>query len=635
MKKLLFLLSISIIPLGFGQSIQDLKKTLDLEIINLNPKTNYSNKISNSVQFDSSLTRKGDTTGIHTNVEYLMFHDEITDEKEGELLKLLQVNWVTNAAYDEFCKWVLDSLYREAIYKNTNPTGNDAFFKEDLAQLLDHDDYYKDSNGQDSARFDPNKLKLNRELYYFDYEFDWCKKFRFHQYLPIINRFNLWITDRFNKRKEVDERRLFFKNSRTSQDSILVSRDREIWAQNSNHPFDYSYNLANHYYRDVFFKNQPVQGVFGNQTKAYLIYLEKQFQNWINEKKLPYRIQLTLPSKVDLLEAFPDYHEGKPSVRTKLIDMTNHWQITNQDYSAFLEDVRDSLMMGRIYENTNPTGKDAISEEQIADMLNHPQVYYDEINTEWKEFDPSQAYINSQLFTLDLNYNWKKKLSPNQYLPLISELFISDEFITEIDYDKLNPVRQFYRYTWQDLKRKANAGELIWDDAVGIYRAANSADPNWNIRNKDMSNGMRRISRYSDVIMGEGINVYPNVNCAFCNDICLHDHGELDLDTIPEDICDKCPIYSIDPATVPKYDFKTNPEALVQGLTYAQAMAFYNWKFLNKNKPVDFDEIIYDELLPSEEEFQKIQAGEQIVKTSEKIIFPTPLFRYVVHVYAK
>ena len=77
-----------------------------------------------------------------------------------------------------------------------------------------------------------------------------------------------------------------------------------------------------------------------------------------------------------------------------------------------------------------------------------------------------------------------------------------------------------------------------------------------------------------------------------------------------------------------------DPNSLIPSLTYEQAMAYYNWKYpIDKFNPKkdNWQQFVY----PSEEQFRKIQNGESIITESRDVDFPTPLFRYVVHIYPK
>ena len=73
--------------------------------------------------------------------------------------------------------------------------------------------------------------------------------------------------------------------------------------------------------------------------------------------------------------------------------------------------------------------------------------------------------------------------------------------------------------------------------------------------------------------------------------------------------------------------------SLIQSMTYEQALGFYNWKYpIDKFTPKsNWQDFVY----PSEEQFSAIQKGESIVIPEHEVEFPTPLFRYAVHVFPK
>ena len=78
----------------------------------------------------------------------------------------------------------------------------------------------------------------------------------------------------------------------------------------------------------------------------------------------------------------------------------------------------------------------------------------------------------------------------------------------------------------------------------------------------------------------------------------------------------------------------TSTEAqIIKKITYEQALAFYHWKYpIHKIKATDNWQ---DFVLPSKEQFEKIQRREQIIIEEKKLEFPSPVFRYVVHFYPK
>ena len=152
----------------------------------------------------------------------------------------------------------------------------------------------------------------------------------------------------------------------------------------------------------------------------------------------------------------PFLHQSRShvvSIHSLYMDQT---EITNNEYREFVYWVRDSIFLEKVYENTNPTGNDEIEEEAIGDMLNHPDIYYDEVNLEWKEFDPSQPYINRELFAL----SWKVRgIKDQQIVPLISDMYLrpNERFYKrrEIDTRKLK-----FRYYWIDLQEAARKGRV-------------------------------------------------------------------------------------------------------------------------------------------------------------------------------
>ena len=613
-----------------AQSLKDLTPIFGNNLIQLSPSHISNNSVGAFKQYPSS-TVKGEITGISNDLEYLSSIDESMGAMTSVSLKFLRTDWVTNKEYNQFCEWVVDSIFREAIHRNIDPAGNRAIADWEIERLLLSEKYYTNVRGEDSAYFDPSLTDYNRQRYSFDYNFNWRKKISSGQTIPILSTF--YKSEQFGiyffEWKLSDERMWFFKRNRLDQNPILISRDRQNWAQNSDHPFDYHYNLANHYYKDELYENFPVQGVLGNQAEAYLAYLEDKLQKEIDARELNYRVRLTLPHNSELYESYPNYIDEKLEFTIAEKDMTSHWQITNKEYKIFLNTVTDSLIRELLYHNTTSTNSKPIDEKNIASLLKHPAVFYDQANLEWREFDPSEPLPNRGLFPFDYNFKWHKKIAPEVYIPLLSPLFNND-LEMELDLNNITKTKYRYTYHWQDLKRMADAGNFEWNENNDIYEVNDSTNWHWNVREKDMGHGMRRTMNYEKFAITETLNVYPQINCVSCNKICEHDHKSASEST--QHSIQLCPDSLINVVT---YDFKSNPKDLVEGLTYEQALAFYYWKFLSSNHQIDFKEIIYNELLPTEEEFNQVQAGKRIIKSSQMIPYPSPLFRYVIHLYKK
>ena len=84
---------------------------------------------------------------------------------------------------------------------------------------------------------------------------------------------------------------------------------------------------------------------------------------------------------------------------------------------------------------------------------------------------------------------------------------------------------------------------------------------------------------------------------------------------------------------IPDYDFWSEPDQLIQTINYEQALAYYNWKY-HRTPSVHKSKYIND-LVPSNTQFKKVQAGESVVLPRTEIPYPSPVFRYVIHFFPK
>ena len=364
-------------------------------------------------------------------------------------------------------------------------------------------------------------------------------------------------------------------------------------------------------------------------------------QKELDDNGYGYSVHLSLPTEDEIKKADTADCDCKMAYLMKEKDMTEHWKITNENYWDFLSWVQDSILREAIYLNPKPKGGKEIENEIIGKMLNHRDVYFDKVNLAWTEFDPSQAFINRGLFPFDYDFKWEKEIEPSQYVPLIKDFFQNpDKSISEkgnVNHKDFKTEKYIYNYYWIDLGQRAQKGELIWDDKVQKYELTD----NWQGRDLDMDakalphykSGVRRHSDLGRFHAEELLSIYPGVNCSSCNHICTHEHGENLTDAELLKACGKCSEnWSVD---IQPYDFWSEPEALVHGLTYAQAMAFYNWKYHSHTWWEKSDTRFYDDLVPTEEQFIRIQKGESITIEKQKLQFPDPWFRYVIHFYTK
>lgn len=644
MKFQITLLVILALPLfGAAQIDKKLKKLLGYEFVQLEApaevgdNTNWEKYIApvypwapKGATFYPSETFIGDTTGASNEGEFLMFQDNIA-AKKGESFKLFRLDWVTNWEYDAFIKWVRDSTIMELVYTNQDPTGNNSIPDEDLAAMLNHPDVYYNENLEENEEFDPSQPSINRQLFNFSWSMNGISDY---QIIPLIRSLYLPPNERFNRSKDWDEKKLWYAVDGNRTNKVMISPDRDVWAEQSKSPFDFYYNLANYYSREEPSQNYPAIGLLGTQIKAFLDFKERMLQKELDDNGYAYTVHISLPTEEEIKLADTSDCDCKMSYLMKEKDMTEHWKITNESYWEFMMWVQDSILRETIYYNDNPTKKHIIQDQTIGDMLNYEEYYYDGPNEAWTEFDPSQPFINRGLFNLNFSFNWKKELKPMQYIPVIKAFFQNpSESINEkghVDPKDFKLERYVYRYYWIDIGRRAQKGDLSWNRENQEYRLAEK----WLGRGLDMDKkmlpgyrtGVRRHQDLGQFINLEAVSLYPGVNCRSCNQICQHEHGK-------DQTCDKCTDGWEE--NIQPYDFWSEPDALIQGLTHSQAMAYYNWKFHRHTWAANSDSRFYDDLVPTEEQFTKVQKGESVSVEKQKLQYPDPWFRYVIHVYPK
>lgn len=617
---------------ALAQFDKKLEKQFQSEVKQLPVSNQYpSRPTGKEVKFYPSTTVREDTTGASNEHEFLLFRQTVPT---GEVAKFIKTSYVSNNEYQEFIDWVLDSVKMEQIYVNHNIYGHDKLSDDFIASMLIHPDVYIDPETNKEVVFNPSKPLVNRALFYFNYDGKWRKKISDKQMVPAINDLYLSPFERFYKRKQIDERHLVYVYGEDNNYMVIATPDRDVWAQNSAYPYDFLYNLANHYSRSESYQHLPVIGLLGTQVQAYLHYKQRMLQQQLNEKGLDYEVVLTLPTQQELEQGdiVPQPHEIHFIRGEK--NMRDQWQIKNYEYWEFLSWVQDSILRERIYRNY----ESKIDDEVIANFLNYVDIYYDEVDLTWHEFDPSDLSKNRELWSFDYDFKWKRKIESAKFLPLIQELFNEPDKIIlpngDINHRDFKPSKYFYTYYWEDLGRRAQLGKLRWfeeeeryypeDDWVGrdLDLSGLSKDPQYN-------SGIRRHRDYNIYIIDETIGLYPGIECEYCTKLCEHEYeGNLEAGDK-----EKCPDGS--DKTPKEYDFWSQPDRPVQGITYRQALAYYHWRYQKQAIYNKTELPLYNDLVPTEEQFKRVQKGEQIVEKEKSYPYPTPRFRYVIHVYPK
>ena len=615
--------------ISFGQVPKAVINLLGKDFIEMPAAKNYPLIPESHNQFYPSWTDKGDTTGASNGQEFLLFEDSITFYKD-EQFKFFKTNYVTNADWQEFTDRVVDSICRLKLYLNVDPTSGGLPKKMIEKLYVLGDDYYAALESNESSDF---FTAIGRAPN--NYEFDWRKKIDPKFYTPLISDMTLSQSERFLRQRTYDQRKWNYRFKQNNSkgwipilglafDEINVSTDQDVWAANSKHAYDMFYNLS-HYYRTLArYKDEPVVGVLGTQIKAYLEFIEERYQKQLNKSGLPYIARVSLPSQEEIDES-GTVHEGTLfGVYSEERNLTEQWQITNQEYAEFIDWVEDSISRELIFRNLD----DKIEPKLNMKMLDYTELYYDEGSMEWMEVDLADVFYNRELFNLNKKFNWRSQIAKEIIDFTLMDMRDGGEF-------KRNKL--IYNYTWLDYERRSQRGDLEWTFFNETYSGYESKDYYAPCRDKEMSNGVRRNESYAKYILKEQVFIYPGMDCREHNQMCEilcrgdGDHSDGRGNYIE---CGRC-VESEFEKELSEYDFKTEPKALVKGLTYHQALAFYNWKYQHDNVCSPSDNAIYEDLVPSEEEFKKAQAGETMLLPEMKFDYPTPVFRYVVHFYKK
>lgn len=194
---------------------------------------------------------------------------------------------VSNAEYREFLTWVMDSIFREAIY------ASDEFSDEEVFDMLvPEDDSYCNPRDPNVLGYMPCKTDdrmLNRQLFSFNYTFDYWKEFGAKRIIPIIAQF--WLRSYYqdySSSKRInpfhfiyrDYMRLPLTPGRTSNivDSLVqVYPDTSVWLKDS--PYGFVYPMCDMYFWHPFYDNYPVVGISWDQAKAFCRWKEQKLIN--------------------------------------------------------------------------------------------------------------------------------------------------------------------------------------------------------------------------------------------------------------------------------------------------------------------------------------------------------------------
>lgn len=224
---------------------------------------------------------------------------------------------VTNQEYREFTEWVLDSIFREAIYASETLSDEQAY------QMLNipNGPVYSEQKMKWEEVSNADRL-LNRELFSFNTNFNYRKEFRDDLIIPIISQFYRRPNERYYKRRSIDTKKLNYRYYSIDTKGIANRKKKEPVPQRQNgqirhhedlsrfivdhnlniHPdttcwqkFDhalFSQVTGNMYFWHPAFDNMPVVGVSHDQAKAYCDWKQRQLQKTHPEISKDFTIEL-------------------------------------------------------------------------------------------------------------------------------------------------------------------------------------------------------------------------------------------------------------------------------------------------------------------------------------------------------
>lgn len=536
---------------------------------------------------DPSITIENDTNGLIYDNEFLLFRHPISYKIKDEVFKLIQENYVTVFEYQQFQNYVRDSMARERIYQNLESD-------EEAAKLLIHTEYYDNGeNDREYVEFDPVEREYNRIVYplNWNYHFSYSDKFLFDDLADLYLPFN----ERYYRKKEFDPRKSWYRylsiyeKNELINGRHLVSEDVNtiahtyFWANGSNSSHDRNATIGHLY--NSHFKAQPIIGINGYQASAFCHWKAQEIQKMFDKNHLKYQVVVTLPTKEDIQST----QIKNKTLCLPEVNLSENCKITVKEYQAFVKEVQDSIL----YENLFLQIEDTIKKHQL---LNYKTHYFLELEQEWAKIDFRFHFQNRQYF--DLKYN-KKILE--EYKPLVSQIVKTEEYL-----------QPSYKWIENDVKSKAIIGDLKEDD--NYYYVIDNIHyykKGLVLKNFDKLNhepiGMDFNMNYTNsLLQNSGVRSHENYSRFFKTHIV--------------------------PLTVQTTQ-SSDPNALMQGLTYEQAQAFYFFKnpIYKATEKSDWTNYIF----PTEEQFKRIQAGETVILPQENLVFPSPVFRYVVHVFPR
>ena len=535
---------------------------------------------------DTSLSMLNDTLGLIYNNEYILYRHPISYMKNKESLKFIRTSSVSVAEYQAFQSYVRDSIAREKLYNGLESDLDAVKFLNFKSSFEEYDE-----KNSEVSPFDPSKRNFNRSIY----PLNWKQKFSYSdiQNRPILEDMYYLRVESYYRIKDFDQRKLVYRYYELFETGIIPQGENVpiiinrkgiptishnyFWSRYSTSYLD-KLGFLGHFY-SMYFKTEPVIGLNAVQADAFFHWKGEVLQKEFEQQGLNVTVLVTLPTKEDLILL----NQPKEQFQFPELNLTKKWQITVEEYTDFIEKVRDSILLEKLYYSVN-------NYEDAAKLIDHKDLYNYSDYVERINFDPSLLELNRGLFNLKSEPKIIKKYSDQ---------------VAKIKEDKeyINP-----SYTWveKDVTSMAILGEFILDPC------------NYNRESCNPKKYILVSLNESEEPLGFDLNLGNYDQLGKSSGVRSHENYSRFFKT------------HVVPLTVQTTQ-SSDPNALMQGLTYEQAQAFYFFKnpIYKATEKSDWTNYIF----PTEEQFKRIQAGETVILPQENLVFLSPVFRYVVHVF--
>lgn len=576
-----------------------------------NKKSYPYTSINLQCKIQPSITKKHDTTGVYFNNEYLLFRHPIRYKTGHEVLKLMNPDYVSVEEYLEFQDYVRDSMAREKIYQCLKDD-------DEASKFILHKDQYFDAWEKQMVPFQPSDRQQYRNTHGLNipiFPLNWKHSFSYAdvKIKPCVVDMYLPQPERIYKIRAFDERKLCYRYiDQYEQFDTMSAKEvgkifkylgqRGEFKAKVDHSVatlsdTYHWSAATKFDRDEFsilgqlynylLPEEPVIGITGMQANAFCNWKQKQLQQEVNRKGLKYQVIVTTPT----LEDLPGGPELKMDFPER--DYTSQWKITVGEYQEFIAQTKDSILRETLYQ-TIP------GDSQAMILLTYPKLFFDEGAAELASFPTFYQHwgrMSVHNFIFPLNYDYKIK--PESFGGMAEKIMKSSVYE--------NPS---FTYLYFDAHERSIVGKMKTRTKYDYYQSEGFTDTT---------------ELHVSEIGADGENIGKDYNMDDWNPL-RQSYGVRSYENLRRLIHEKSvPI-------LPAADVQAeDPKSLIKSINYNQAIAFYYWKYpLHKFKTTDDWQKF---VLPSEEQFKKVQNGEQAIIPAQKVSYPTPVFRYVVHVF--